>query len=99
MSATMTPPPATVDAPAATATKSPARPRVAAGPARSRTQPAVSSSRVSHPNRSTGRLGDSLVFAAWASGLTVAGVVGAIALAFATPIVIGRIVYDERKYR
>jgi hypothetical protein len=97
MSATMPAPP-TVDPPTDTATQ-PASLRVVAVPERRPTEPAAPSSRVSHPRRSSGQLGEALTFTAWASGPMVASVVGAVALAIATPYVIGRVLYDERKYR
>ena len=97
MSATMTPP-ATVPVPTDTATQ-PAPQRVVALPPRPRTEPAAPTSRATRSSRSTTQLGDALFFTAWASALTVVSLVGAVALAVATPIVIGRAVYDERKYR
>jgi hypothetical protein len=87
MSTTLSPP-IPVDAPTEAAT------RPAAVPTTARIEPAPATS-----GRSTRRLGDTLVFTAWASALTAAALVGAAALAIATPIVLGRALYDERKYR
>jgi hypothetical protein len=68
--------------------------RADAVPASIRAQPAAKASRVS-----TGRIGASVIVAAGTTGLVVASVVAAIALAVATPMVLARARYDERLYR
>jgi hypothetical protein len=91
MSATTTPP-AGVDAPLDTAAQ---LPRPVAAPAR----PAVPLSRPTHPSVSSGRLGNALFIATWTPALAVAGVVAAAVLAVAQPILIARVLYEERRYR
>jgi hypothetical protein len=93
MSATMTPPIA-VDAPVDTAAELP-RPTTA----RISTGSDAASSPVTPVGRSTGRISDALFFSAWVPAFTVASVVGALALAVSTPILMARVVYGERRYR
>jgi hypothetical protein len=97
MSATM-PAPAPIHAPTDTAAQ-PAPQRVVALPPRPGTDRAEPVTRASQSSRFAGQLGDAVFFTAWATVLTVAGVVAASALAIATPYVVGRALYDERKYR
>ena len=95
MSATMTPP-ATVDAPLDTAAQ---RPRDVPAPARIRTGTDVSSSRPSRPSASAERFRYAVFTATWTSGLVVASAVAAVVLAVATPVVMARLMYEERRYR
>jgi hypothetical protein len=83
MSAVVTPP-ASVD------TEAQLRLPTAAAPTRIRLEPEAAPSRVTQPSRSTERFRQVLFFAAWAPVYAVASVVGAVALAVATPIVLAR---------
>jgi hypothetical protein len=95
MSATMTPP-ATVDEvlDIAAALSAPV-----AAPAPARTEPHLTSATPDRVGVSSGRLRNALFFAAWTPAIIAAGVVAAVALTVAQPIMVARAIYDERRYR
>jgi hypothetical protein len=89
MSATMTPPAPTDTAQIA---------RSAVAPVEIRTQP-TPSSRVARSSPAPGRARETLFFAVWAPAMVVAGAVGAVALAVATPVMVAQVLYRQRRYR
>lgn len=95
MSATMTAPEA-VEAPLKSAPQ-PLRP--VAEPVRPPVGPEVSPASGPHAKKSVERARNGLFFAAWAPGMVVTGVLGAIALAVAQPILMARTEYEQRRYR
>ena len=76
---------ATIAPPATAETEAQLRP-----PTRTRTEPAAAPSRVTQPSRSTERFREALFFAAWVPAYAVASLVGAVALAIATPVLLAR---------